>query len=89
MRKASTRNVAIPRLLFALATLLFINSAHAQTFTSVTDGSTPSALTPGAPAGSYAVSGFENVNLYNGNLNFALPMVHIGGRGAADLTIFL
>ncbi|HEV2835742.1 MAG TPA: hypothetical protein VGW58_10520, partial [Pyrinomonadaceae bacterium] len=39
--------------------------------------------------GSYALSGFENVNLFNGNLNFALPMVNIGGRGEADLTMML
>ncbi|HEV2836862.1 MAG TPA: hypothetical protein VGW58_16205, partial [Pyrinomonadaceae bacterium] len=80
MKKASILTVVITRLLFVLTSLLFINSAHAQTFTSVTDGSTPSALTPGAPAGSYALSGFESVNLFNGNLNFALPMVNIGGR---------
>ena len=69
--------------------LLFVSAAGAQTFSSVTDGSTPSALTPGAPAGAYALSGFENVNLYNGNLNFALPLVHVGGRGGADFTMML
>ena len=89
MNKGSTLTAAINTFLFALTSLLLINSAHAQTFTSVTDGSTPSALTPGSPAGSYALSGFESVNLYNGNLNFALPLVHVGGRGAADLTMML
>ena len=76
-------------LAITIAALLFISSASAQTFTSVTDGSTPSALRAGAPAGSYALSGFENVNLYNGNLNFALPLVHIGGRGEAKHTVML
>jgi len=47
-------------------------SVFGQT-TSNTDGSTPLSLTPGAPAGSFALSGFDNVNLFNGNLNFHLP----------------
>ncbi len=60
-----------------------------QTTTSVTDGSTPSGLQPGSPAGSYALSGFDNVNLYNGNLNFHLPLVQISGRGSAQMTSVL
>jgi hypothetical protein len=34
--------------------------------------------------GSYALSGFDNINLYNGNLNFSLPLLNIGGRGTAQ-----
>ena len=47
------------------------------------DGSTPLALAPGAPAGSYPLSGFETVNPYNGALTFSLPLLQIGGRGGA------
>jgi RHS repeat-associated protein len=43
----------------------------------------------GAPAGSYSLSGFDNVNLYNGNLNFSLPLLKVGGRGEAQLPINL
>ena len=57
--------------------------------TSVTDGSTPLALSPGAPAGSYALSGFESVNAYNGNLSFRVPLLRIGGRGEAGYTVAL
>src|SRR5688500_15427675 len=93
MSKASTCHVRVARIRswFALTSLLllFTNPAGAQTFSSVTDGSTPSALTPGAPAGSYAISGLENVNLYNGNLNFAVPLVRVGGRGGAEHTVML
>ncbi len=53
------------------------------------DGSIPLAMTPGAPAGSYALSGFENINLYNGNLNFHLPLMPVGERGDARYTITL
>ena len=56
---------------------------------SPTDGSTPLALTPGAPAGSFPLSGFDTVNLYNGNLSFRLPLLTIGGRGDAHTTLTL
>ena len=46
-------------------------------------GTTPPALEPGSPAGSYALSGFEDVNLYNGHLNVHLPLMTVGGRGDA------
>ncbi len=72
--------------------LLFLTSggAAAQTGTrSATDGTTPPGMTPGAPAGSYALSGFENVNLYNGHLNFSLPLLRVGGRGSAGHAITL
>ena len=52
-------------------------------------GVTPLAIAPGAPAGSFPLSGFENVNLYSGNLNFALPLLHIQGRGDAQMTMTL
>jgi len=54
-----------------------------QASTSSTDGQTPLALQPGAPAGSYALSGFDNVNLFNGSLNFRLLLAALSGRGAA------
>src|ERR1044072_2993147 len=65
--------------------VLTLSVAKAQTTTSVTDGSTPSGLQPGSSAGSYALSGFDNVNLYNGNLNFHLPLLQICGRGTAQM----
>jgi RHS repeat-associated protein len=77
------------RRLFAASalSLLFAIGAYAQG--SVTDGSTPLALSPGAPAGSYSLSGFDNVNLYNGSLNFSLPLLKVGSRGEAGYTITL
>jgi RHS repeat-associated protein len=54
---------------------------------SITDGSTPLALSPGSPAGSYSLSDFDSVNLYNGNLGFSLPLVKIAGRGGAGYTM--
>ncbi|MCA1614954.1 MAG: hypothetical protein LC795_15150 [Acidobacteria bacterium] len=74
--------------LAACALLLLASGAWAQTSNS-TDGTTPPGLTTGAPAGSYGLSGFENVNLYSGNLNFHLPLVRVGGRGSAQAGSYL
>jgi RHS repeat-associated protein len=52
-------------------------------------GQTPLALAPGSPSGSFALSGFDTVNLYNGNMNFRLPLLRIGGRGKAGYTMML
>src|SRR5437588_1772623 len=69
--------------------LLLLAPAGSAQSTNATDGSTPAGLTPGAPAGSYGLSGFDNVNLYNGSMNFRLPLVSIGGRGGAGYTMTL
>lgn len=68
---------------------LIILSEQFYAQTKPTDGSTPPALTAGAPVGAYALDGFDNINLYNGSLNFSLPLLHIGGRGGASHTIML
>lgn len=74
----------------ALAALLSIPSvAQEQRAEKVTDGTTPSGLASGAPAGSYALSGFESVNPYNGGLNFSLPLLTVGGRGGAGYPVTL
>ncbi len=72
-----------------LLILVAIASASAQSSRSATDGTTPQALAPGTPAGSYALSGFDNINPYNGSLNFHLPLLQVGGRGAAGYTMML
>jgi RHS repeat-associated protein len=54
--------------------------AQVQPITPFT-GSTPLGLEPGAPAGSFPLSGFDQVNLFNGSLHFNLPLLKIGGRG--------
>lgn len=50
------------------------------------DNGSPLGMAPGAPEGSYALSGFENINLYNGSLSFSFPVQPVGGRGAASYT---
>jgi RHS repeat-associated protein len=73
---------------FGAAFLVFLLAQVGRSQSS-TDGLTPPSLTPGSPAGSYSLTDFENVNLFNGNLNFHLPLVKIGGRGAAQTALVL
>ena len=74
----------------ALITLLALASSGVRAQTrSATDGSTPLALTPGAPAGSYALSGFESVNLFNGGLSFHLLLAATAGRGGVGYSLML
>jgi len=51
------------------------------------NGTTPSGLTPGAPAGSLRLKRLRKRHLYNGNLNFHLPLLPVGGRGGAGYAI--
>src|SRR5437764_724765 len=88
----SNRTIAPQRCVHLLALLfaiLVLRGSVAATTTSATDGSTPLGLQPGAPAGSYPLSGFDNINLYNGSLNFQLALLGISGRGGAQTPVLL
>lgn len=50
---------------------------------SITSGVTPPLMAPGAPAGSYALSGLESISLSNGHLSFRLPLLMPGARSEA------
>jgi len=68
--------------------LLLAIGANAQS-RRLNDGSTPLGITPGSPAGAFSLSNFDTINPYNGNLNFRLPLINVGGRGNSDYTISL
>src|SRR5215813_6535782 len=51
------------------------------------DGMTPVGLQPGSPAGSYALSGLDTINLYNGSNSITIPLLKIGGRGESGYTM--
>ena len=101
MKKETTPNAATapdrrafltPFLLITLLTLFSVcvgDTLAQSSTTNSTDFTTPPALTPGAPAGSYELSGFDNVNLFNGNLNFHLPFGNVTGRGGANMRMLL
>jgi RHS repeat-associated protein len=66
-------------------TLLFIVTLFA---TPAAFAETP-LTTPGSPAGSYTLSDFEKLNLFNGRLNFTLPLGLSGGRGKINNMMML
>jgi hypothetical protein len=77
--------------LFFTTALLLVSAVNgvAQSAFSITDGYVPEGLKTGRPAGSFQLTGFDNINYFNGNLNFSLPLLTIGGRGGAGYTINL
>src|SRR2546423_1318129 len=79
----------IVKSLLWFAILLLITVHTVSTMADSTDGSTPLALQPGAPVGSYALSQLDNINPYSGSLNFRLPLLSINGRGGAGYTMTL
>lgn len=87
MSKFSFSRIFHAAVLTSIPLLLAFTNVFAQQQS--TDGATPLGLSPGAPAGSYALSDFEDVNLFNGTLNFSLPLVKIGGRGEAGYSLML
>nr|MDQ3804573.1 hypothetical protein [Acidobacteriota bacterium] len=89
LAEVARRVPTAPRLAFSLLICCALHGAAAAQTSRPTDGSTPLALSAGTPAGSYTLSGFDNVNLYNGSLNVRLPLVSVGGRGGAGHTITL
>jgi hypothetical protein len=52
-------------------------------------GATPPARQGDAPVGFYVLTDLETVNLYNGNLNLALPVHDVIGRGDATSALVL
>jgi RHS repeat-associated protein len=53
------------------------------------EGTTPLGLSPGSPAGTYALSDLDQINLFGGSLSFRLPLVAVAGRGEAGTQAFL
>jgi RHS repeat-associated protein len=76
-------------LLVCLLVLPIVGRAQAPYFEPSARNFTPLAEQPGAPVGSYPLSGFDNVNLFNGHMNFHLPLMQVGGRGKAGYTMML
>jgi RHS repeat-associated protein len=88
-----TRNTAFSGSWRICGLILVFSSLSAvtvgQTIPPPISGFTPIGITPGAPAGSYPLSGFDNINLYNGNLGIHMPLMQVGGRGSAAYQMML
>ena len=72
-----------------LQVFLLAVSINAQEIPNITYGLMPPSIAPGSPAGSYALSGFDDINLYSGQINFRLPLLQVGARGGAGYTMTL
>ena len=75
------------RSLVPLLLLIFASVSAAQTNNIANYATMPAGLAPGAPAGSYALSELESINVYNGGLNVAVPLLKVRGRGEGGYTI--
>jgi YD repeat-containing protein len=73
--------------LLMLVVLLF-GSAQAQT-SNITDGTTPPAIAPGAPLGTYPITGMEVFNPFTGDLSLRFPAATLGGRGSVSYPFVL
>lgn len=71
----------------AALSLCAVTEISAQSL--VSDSWTPRELAAGAPAGSYALSGFDTVDPYTGSLSIRLPLLQITGRGEAGYPLLL
>jgi hypothetical protein len=49
----------------------------------------PAAYQGSTAVGSYPLSGLDSINYFNGNLDFNLPLMTLGGRGEASFTMLL
>lgn len=85
----SPRTAALTALLVLSACLAMAQSDEPTVTQNLLDSVTPTALAPGGPAGSYVLSGFENINPASGHLSIALPLLQVGGRGQAGYTMML
>lgn len=76
-----------------IAAIILLSSFHAsftQSYQSKpTDALTPPALALNPASGDPKTGDFGSIGLYNGRLNYAIPLLEIGGRGQAGYTILL
>ena len=72
-----------PALIGVILTICATATVSAQSMS----GSTPIAMAPGSPAGSYQLGTFDSVNYYSGSINFNLPLLTVGGRGGVQVPV--
>lgn len=70
-----------------LCAVLVLIAGYFVSTVAVPIGLTPLAVTAGGSVGSVNLSEMEQINPFNGQLAFALPLLSIGGRGSVNHTI--
>ena len=79
----------ISRSLLSFYVVLLALSLVVQSVQAAGSASSLPGQEPGTPVGSFQISGLDTVNLFNGHLNFRLPLLEIGGRGQAAFSLGL
>ena len=77
------------RYLVSFCAILLSFSLLTQSVEGAGSASTLPGQAPGTPVGSFQISGLDTVNLFNGHLNFRLPLLEIGGRGETGFSLGL
>ncbi len=75
--------------LLLCALLPLSNLVQAAPSAKATEGFTPAGFARGEAAGSFPLSGFDHINLPNGELRLSIPVITIGGRGSASVTLYV
>jgi hypothetical protein len=88
MSMTPSRTNPITPILFLLLTGSFALRAQDQVYNTVSNW-TPASEMSGTPEGSYLISPHEAINMFNGTVNFVVPLHKIEGRGAAGYTMVL
>jgi len=72
------------------ALLIWFGSAQAQMQPqNVTDGTTPPAIAPGAPLGTYSITDMEIYNPFSGGTSLQFTAAVLGGRGSISYPLIL
>ena len=77
--------IAYLKIKIAIFTLILICLAQSAFAQAPPNSTTRSAYQANA-VGSYQLSGFDNINYFNGNLSVNLPLATVGGRGEASFS---
>lgn len=72
--------------LVVILSLISISRFEVEAQASSSLGTSAGNTVGGGDLGNYSGGNFDNVNVFNGNLNFNLPLLQIGGRGQASYT---
>ncbi len=67
--------------LFCCMIFVIAHSVGIAQTTTIYDGVTPASVAAGSPLGSYSIGDFEDINLFNGTVNFKFPLAKLSGRG--------
>lgn len=82
------KKFALATALVLLASPILLQAQNPPAIPSV-NGTPSVSIAPGGPSGAFELGGFEDINIYNGQVNIALPLYTIKGRGKAGFTLGL